>query len=60
MPGIAGIIRKGSQDESKPALSLMVKCIMHELFYVSDTYINEELGLHRRWEKLFQSKLAIR
>jgi asparagine synthase (glutamine-hydrolysing) len=49
MPGIAGIIRKGSQEESKLALTLMVKCMMHEPFYVSGTYIDEELGLWVGW-----------
>jgi hypothetical protein len=47
MSGIAGIIGKGWQDESKPALTLMIKCMMHERFYVSSGYITAQSGLKR-------------
>jgi len=45
MPGIAGIVGTGSRCENEHALTLMVNCMMHEPFYVSGTYINEEFGL---------------
>ena len=49
MPGIAGIVGRGTRGENASALTLMVKCMMHEPFYVSGTYINEELGLWLGW-----------
>jgi asparagine synthase (glutamine-hydrolysing) len=49
MPGIAGIVGRGTRGENEPALTLMVKCMMHEPFYVSGTYINEDLGLWIGW-----------
>lgn len=45
MPGIVGIIGRDARVETESALTLMVKCMIHEPFYVSGTYVNEELGL---------------
>jgi asparagine synthase (glutamine-hydrolysing) len=49
MPGIAGIIGRGIRGENESALALMVECMMHEPFYTSDTYVNEEIGLWIGW-----------
>jgi asparagine synthase (glutamine-hydrolysing) len=49
MPGIAGIIRKNFVNENAEALRLMTKCMMHERFYTSGTYINERAGLGVGW-----------
>lgn len=49
MPGIAGIIEKGSHEETTNALQMMVKCMMHEKFYTSGTYVNDRMGLRIGW-----------
>lgn len=49
MPGIAGIIGTGSPEQNSAALRQMVKCMMHERFYASGPYINEQLGLWVGW-----------
>ena len=50
MPGIVGIISKhGPSAEWRSLIQSMVECMTHEPFYVSDTYINEELGLWSGW-----------
>lgn len=49
MPGIIGIISKGSHELNKCDLELMVGSMMHESFYNSGTYINERLGVYVGW-----------
>src|SRR6266513_81581 len=50
MPGIVGIISKhGPSAECRSLIHSMVECMTHEAFYVSGTYINEELGLWSGW-----------
>ena len=50
MPGIAGIISKhGPSAEWRSLIQSMVECMTHEAFYVSGTYVNEELGLWSGW-----------
>jgi asparagine synthase (glutamine-hydrolysing) len=50
MPGIVGIISKhGPSAEWRSLIQSMVKCMMHEAFYTSGTYINEEIGLWSGW-----------
>jgi asparagine synthase (glutamine-hydrolysing) len=49
MPGIAGIIGKGSAEENRAAIEAMVRCMQHERFYVSGTCANEEIGLWVSW-----------
>jgi len=49
MPGIVGIISQRPSGECHSLVKGMVKCMMHEAFYVSGTYINEELGLWSGW-----------
>ena len=49
MPGIVGIIGSGSSAERKQSLDQMVKCMVHEPFYTSGTYINEGIGVWIGW-----------
>jgi asparagine synthase (glutamine-hydrolysing) len=49
MPGIAGIIGVGPRAERLIAVDAMVRCMMHERFYTSGVYANEELGLWTGW-----------
>jgi len=49
MPGIFGIIGLASPEKNSIALQEMLKCMMHESFYTSGTYINEQLGLRVGW-----------
>ena len=52
MPGIAGIIGIGSNEENGVAVDAMVKCLVHERFYKSGTYVNERQGLWIGWSCL--------
>ncbi len=49
MPGIVGIIGGGNPEEKVVQLHQMVKCMMHEPFYTSGTYENEQVGLWIGW-----------
>jgi asparagine synthase (glutamine-hydrolysing) len=49
MPGIAGIISQMPPEMNEKGLRLMIGCMMHESFYTSGTYLNEELGLYAGW-----------
>jgi asparagine synthase (glutamine-hydrolysing) len=49
MPGIVGFIGTGRSEENMAVLSQMVECTMHESFYRSGTYANEQLGLWVGW-----------
>ena len=49
MPGIAGIISKTLRETNEKDLRLMIDCMMHESFYTSGTYINNQLGICIGW-----------
>jgi asparagine synthase (glutamine-hydrolysing) len=49
MPGIVGIIGNGSPKVYAADLHKMVKCMMHEQFYTSGTYVNERLRTWIGW-----------
>jgi len=49
MPGIVGIIGRGSSVDRVNEVQRMVKCMLHEPFYASDTYENEKVGLWIGW-----------
>ncbi len=49
MPGITGIIQKGSAKESEFTLSKMINCMMHEPFYTAGSYTSKQLGLSVGW-----------
>jgi len=44
MPGIAGIIGKGSPEENRVGLRLMLQSMRHEPFHISGTYEDARLG----------------
>lgn len=46
MPGIVGIISKNSCDLNEHNLRIMIKCMMHEPAYISESYLNDELGIY--------------
>jgi asparagine synthase (glutamine-hydrolysing) len=45
MPGIVGIIAKGSPRERENDLKVMIDCMMHEPFYQRGYYVNADLGV---------------
>jgi len=50
MPGITGIIFKGGhRAEGAATRDLMVRSMVHELFYVSGVHSDANLGLHIGW-----------
>jgi asparagine synthase (glutamine-hydrolysing) len=49
MPGIIGIISKSSSDKNKQDISTMVGSMLHESFYSSGTYLNDQLGIYAGW-----------
>ena len=49
MSGIVGILNTRSRGAHQGALDLMVRCMMHESFYASGTFVNEQLGLSVGW-----------
>jgi asparagine synthase (glutamine-hydrolysing) len=49
MPGIVGIIGRGSRGKYENDLKLMVDCMMHESVYKNGSYVNEQLGLYVGW-----------
>lgn len=49
MPGIVGIISKKSRERNKKDLDLMLNTMLHEPFYTSGKYVNQELGLYVGW-----------
>lgn len=49
MPGLIGIIRHTQKDENRNAIKTMLKCLMHEKFYTSGSYIEENIGIYIGW-----------
>src|SRR6266571_2432327 len=49
MPGIVGIIAEDPTMECQDRLRSMLRCMMHEPFYVSGTYFVSELGIYAGW-----------
>jgi asparagine synthase (glutamine-hydrolysing) len=49
MPGITGIVGKSPPNDNSADLHVMVERMMHEPFYKSGTYVQEELGLYLGW-----------
>ncbi|MFO0699169.1 MAG: asparagine synthase-related protein [Nitrospira sp.] len=49
MPGIVGIIGRGSAGKLRCDLQQMIDCMNHESFYRSGSYINEDLGVYAGW-----------
>ncbi len=49
MPGIVGLITKLPKEQAKRELLAMVGTLRHESFYVTGTWIDEELGVYVGW-----------
>ena len=49
MSGIVGIIHKEPPRENQAGLESMVRCMLHESFYRSGSYVSQELGLSVGW-----------
>ena len=50
MPGIVGKISKNlKSSDNERDLHQMINCMMHESFYNSGTYLNQELGAYIGW-----------
>ena len=49
MPGIVGIISNSKRLADRADIDAMVECMLHEKFYLSGTFVNEQLGLSAGW-----------
>jgi len=49
MPGIVGIVGKGGRQERGAQLQRMLGTMLHEPFYTSGSYLDEERGLYLGW-----------
>jgi len=49
VPGIVGIIGKGAEGPQQFAFESMLKCMLHEQFYSSGSYVNNAIGLRVGW-----------
>jgi asparagine synthase (glutamine-hydrolysing) len=49
MSGIVGIIDRDSRRQNPGELDLMLNCMLHESFYTSGTFVNQQLGLSVGW-----------
>jgi asparagine synthase (glutamine-hydrolysing) len=49
MPGLAGIIESVAHEDGADSLQTMIKCMMHEKFYASGTYINNPMKFRVGW-----------
>ncbi|MGB8326128.1 MAG: asparagine synthase-related protein [Steroidobacteraceae bacterium] len=49
MPGVVGLIGRGSPDENGAIVARMAQRMLHEPFYRSGTYANEALGAYVGW-----------
>jgi asparagine synthase (glutamine-hydrolysing) len=49
MPGIVGLITRMPREKAKRELLMMVQALYHENFYVTDTWVDESLGVYVGW-----------
>lgn len=49
MPGIVGIVTKTPKENNERVLAMMIDSMMHESFYLSTSYTNEEMGIYAGW-----------
>ena len=49
MPGIVGIIGPGSAEQNIHDLNKMIMSMMHEPFYTSGAYVNDQIGIWIGW-----------
>jgi|HubBroStandDraft_4_1064222.scaffolds.fasta_scaffold02307_8 asparagine synthase (glutamine-hydrolysing) len=63
MPGIVGLITRIPRQRAEPLLLRMVERLQHESFYVTGTWIDEELGVYVGWvarEGSFSANMPLR
>jgi asparagine synthase (glutamine-hydrolysing) len=63
MPGIVGLITKKPRREAEQELVRMVESLRHETFYVSGTWVDEDLGVYVGWvarEGSFSAQMPLR
>jgi len=49
MPGLVVIITKTQKEKNELLLDIMIDCMLHEKFYSTGTYVNDEIGLYAGW-----------
>jgi len=49
MPGMTGIIGRAALAAAHGSVEPMVRCMLHEKFYNSGTYVNEQMGVGVGW-----------
>jgi asparagine synthase (glutamine-hydrolysing) len=49
MPGIVGLITKMPRPQAEAELLCMVEALRHESFYVTGTWVDENLGVYAGW-----------
>ena len=49
MPGIVGLISRMPREKAERELLMMVQALYHENFYVTDTWVDESLGVYVGW-----------
>src|ERR1700723_2954861 len=49
MPGIIGLITKRPRSRAEPKLRKKVESLHHESFYVTETWIDELMGIYVGW-----------
>ena len=49
MPGIVGIVKRGSHEEARKDLDLMIEAMRHENYYAGNQFVNKDLGLYLGW-----------
>jgi len=49
MPGLVGLVTKLPREWAEPQLSRMLDSLRHEAFYVSGTWVDEDLGIYVGW-----------
>jgi asparagine synthase (glutamine-hydrolysing) len=63
VPGIVGLVTKLPREWAEPQLARMVEALRHESFYVTDTWIDESLGVYVGWvarKNSFADEMPIR
>ncbi|HWO35554.1 MAG TPA: hypothetical protein VNO32_42715, partial [Candidatus Acidoferrum sp.] len=49
MPGLVGLVTKLPREWAEPQLLRMLDSLRHEAFYVSGTWVDEDLGIYVGW-----------
>jgi asparagine synthase (glutamine-hydrolysing) len=49
VPGIVGLVTQLPREQAERELLQMVKCLCHERFYVTGTWLDESIGIYVGW-----------